>query len=77
VILDPDEPQRLANVCGQFDEHLRQIERRLDIRINNRGNRFQLTGPEANTQVARRVLQDLFSLAASEDVDPERVHMAL
>jgi len=77
VILDPDEPQRLVDVCGQFDEHLRQIERRLDIRINNRGNRFQLSGPAESTQVAKRVLEDLFSLAASEHVDPERVHMAL
>ncbi len=77
VVLDPDDQRRLANVCGQFDEHLRQIEQRLGIRINNRGNRFQLSGPGQATRVAERVLQDLFALAGSEHVDPARVHMAL
>ena len=77
VVLAPDDQQRLANVCGQFDEHLRQIEDRLGIRINSRGSRFQLTGSEQATQVGRRVLEDLFALAGSEHVDPERVHIAL
>jgi phosphate starvation-inducible PhoH-like protein len=44
VVLTPDDPRRLARLGGQFDEHLRQIERQLGIRINNRGNRFELVG---------------------------------
>ena len=77
VTLEPDDQRRLASVCGQFDEHLRQIEERLGIRINNRGNRFQLSGPASAAEVGRRVLQDLFALTEREHVDPERVHMAL
>ncbi len=77
VVLDPDDQRRLANVCGQFDEHLRQIEARLEISINNRGNRFQLSGSETAIRAGKRVLEDLFALAATEHVDPERVHMAL
>ena len=28
VVLDPFENDRLANLCGQFDEHIRLLERR-------------------------------------------------
>jgi phosphate starvation-inducible PhoH-like protein len=77
VVLTPDDPRRLARVGGQFDEHLRQIERQLGIRINNRGNRFELAGPPSSAERGRRVLEDLFDLAETEELDRERVHMAL
>jgi phosphate starvation-inducible PhoH-like protein len=77
VILSPDDPRRLASLNGQYDEHLRQIERQLGIAINNRGNRFELVGTEDATRRGSRVLEDLFELAAREELDPERVHIAL
>lgn len=77
VILSPDDHRRMANLCGQFDEHLRQIEQRLEIRVKNRGNRFRLTGKSASTAVGRDVLEELFSLTEDENLDPERVHMCL
>jgi phosphate starvation-inducible protein PhoH and related proteins len=77
IVLSPDDPRRLATLSGQFDEHLRQIERQLGIRINNRGNRFELVGAEDATLRGRRVIEDLFELAATEELDPERVHIAL
>jgi len=67
----------MANLCGQFDEHLRQIEKRLDIRIKSRGNRFQVTGQPVSAEIGRDVLEELFSLTAIENLDPERVHMCL
>jgi phosphate starvation-inducible PhoH-like protein len=77
VVLTPDDPRRLAALSGQFDEHLRQIERQLGIRINNRGNRFELVGREDAALRARRVIEDLFELTEREELDPERVHIAL
>jgi phosphate starvation-inducible PhoH-like protein len=56
---------------------LRQIERQLGIRINNRGNRFELAGSDPAKERGRRVLEDLFDLAATEELDAERVHMSL
>jgi phosphate starvation-inducible PhoH-like protein len=76
-VLTPDDPRRLARVGGQFDEHLRQIERQLGIRISNRGNRYELAGPDSAAERGRRVLEDLYDLAETEEVDAERVHMAL
>ena len=77
VILEPDDQHRLANLCGQFDEHLRLIESRLGLALSNRGNRFKLSGPAAALDTGRKVLEELFSLTESENLDPERVHMSL
>jgi phosphate starvation-inducible protein PhoH and related proteins len=77
IVLAPDDHRRLANLCGQFDEHIRQIEARLGIEINNRGNRFRLIGPEEAIRRGATVLEDLFARTADEELDRERVHMAL
>ena len=45
--LDPEDNARLANLCGPFDEHLRQIELRLGVEIDHRGHLFQVIGDEA------------------------------
>ena len=77
VVLEPADNNRLANLCGQFDEHLRQIERRLDVEISSRGNRFRVTGKPGAAQVGGDVLLSLFEMTDSERIDPERVHMLL
>jgi len=77
VVLEPADNHRLANLCGQFDEHLRQIERRLDVEIASRGNRFRVTGRPGAAEVGGDVLLSLFNMTDSERLDPERVHMLL
>ena len=77
VLLEPADNAALANLCGQFDEHLRQIERRLGIHISNRGNRFRVMGPSAKTRAAAQVLRELYELAGRESIDAERVHVCL
>ncbi|NIV17847.1 MAG: AAA family ATPase [Woeseiaceae bacterium] len=77
VVLEPADNNRLANLCGQFDEHLRQIERRLDVEISSRGNRFRVTGKPGAAEVGGDVLLSLFEMTDKERLDPERVHMLL
>ena len=77
VVLAPDDHERMANLCGQFDEHIRQIEDRLGLRIRNRGNRFELAGSETATNQGATVLKALFAATGTELLDPERVHMTL
>ena len=73
--LDPADNSRLANLCGPFDEHLRQLERSLDVRIDNRGNRFQVHGAQAT--VACRVLKRLYSATEDESLTAGTVHLYL
>jgi len=77
VVLEPADNNRLANLCGQFDEHLRQIERRLDVEIASRGNRFRITGQPGAAEIGGDVLARLFEMTDRERLDPERVHMLL
>jgi phosphate starvation-inducible PhoH-like protein len=77
VTLEPADNSRLANLCGQFDEHLRQIERRLNVEIASRGNRFRITGEPGAATMGGDVLLSLFEMTDSERLDPERVHMLL
>lgn len=73
----PADNSRLANLCGQFDEHLRQIERRLDVEIASRGNRFRVTGNPGAAKIGSDVLRSLFNMTDHERLDPERVHVCL
>jgi phosphate starvation-inducible PhoH-like protein len=77
LVLEPADNSRLANLCGQFDEHLRQIERRLDVEIASRGNRFRVTGKPGAARIGKDVLQSLFKMTDRESLDPERVHVCL
>ncbi len=77
IVLEPADNSRLANLCGQFDEHLRQIERRLNVDIASRGNHFRVTGPPGAAQAGGDVLLSLFEMTNNERLDPERVHMTL
>ena len=77
IVLEPADNNRLANLCGQFDEHLRQIERRLNVDISSRGNRFRVSGKPGAAQIGMDVIRSLFKLTGSESLDRERVHMCL
>jgi len=75
--LEPADTLRLANLCGQFDEHLKQIESRLGVDIFCRGNQFTLQGPERTCRAARRLLQGLYRLSATEVLTPEVINLHL
>jgi phosphate starvation-inducible PhoH-like protein len=77
ITLEPADNLRLANLCGQFDEHLRQVERRLGVEINNRGNNFRIIGAVEPVRAAAGVLQDLYRVSAEETLTPSRVHLYL
>ncbi len=77
LVLDPADNDRLANLCGQFDEHLRQIERRLGVDIANRGHAFHVYGPDDVAQAAARILRDLYDSTRTTALSPEGVHLHL
>lgn len=76
-MLEPEDNARLANLCGQLDQHLRQLERRLGIEINNRGVSFRLIGEQASVRVGEQLLRELYAQAAEEVLTPEKIHLSL
>jgi phosphate starvation-inducible PhoH-like protein len=77
LVLLPDDQTRLANLRGQFDEHLRQVETRLGLSIQSRGNRFEVRGPEAEARQGSEILERLYELTDDEDLNPEIVHLTI
>ena len=75
--LEPVDNERLMNLSGQFDQHLRQLETRLDVTIGNRGHDFKVSGLPAKIQVAINLIQALYDATASETLSPEKLHLYL
>ena len=78
LTLEPDDTRRLANLCGQYDEHIKQLEKRLGITIHNRGNAFQLSGPAKQIAAAAEILRQLYlETAHNTTLSPHTVHLYL
>ena len=73
--LQPANNERLINLCGQFDQHFKQIEEQLHVEIHNRGHQFNITGQAGNAQATINILQDLYRATASETLTPDTVHL--
>ena len=78
IILEPNDSLLLASLCGPFDAHLKQIERRLGIIIKNRGNDFQLFGEHKVVHAAGELLNHLYrEVNGGTDLTSELVHLFL
>jgi len=76
--LDPADPERLANLAGPFDAHLRQIELRRGVEIANRGNVFRVSGDdEATVADAETLLRALYLEAGEIVFDAQAIHLRL
>jgi len=77
LILEPLDNIRLVNLCGQLDEHLRLIERRLAVQIANRSNKFKITGKTEDREAAAAILQALYEESADTILDAQKIHLFL
>ncbi len=68
-VLQPEDNQRLNDLCGQLSENLRQIERHLAVEVGNRGHAFKIIGPADSTEKAAQLIQDLYALTATRRPD--------
>lgn len=81
--LEPADNQRLASLCGPFDDNLKQLERRLGVEISYRDNHFQLLGKQAQVDATAVILKHLYvetqPLKGGKvtDITPEMVHLTV
>lgn len=76
--LDPPDIERLANLAGPFDAHLRQIELRLGVEISNRGNVFRVAGRDDRVLArTEALLRELYADAGRETFDANAIHLRL
>ena len=76
--LEPDDPRRFAELCGELNQHLKQIEERLDIVIRHRGNTFSVSGEKERAEVASELLKRLYrETGKDEELTPNTIHLYL
>ena len=76
--LHPHDNQRLASICGLYDEHLHLIERRLSVTLRNRGHAFEITGALPNVKQASQLLQHLYQETLNgTQLNPESIQLFL
>lgn len=75
--LDPQDRNRLAELSGQMDEHLRLIEKQLKVQIHNRGHLFQVEGDEGRCAQSRFVIENLYAQTGAGVLNTDDVHLAL
>lgn len=78
LVLEPENAHRLANLCGHLNEHIRQIEKSLAVKIQHRGNIFRLSGSQQAVADGSRVLGSLYQVTESgSTISPDTVHLTL
>jgi len=75
--LVPTDNSRLANLCGQFNEHLHQLESHFDVGIACRSNHFQIEGRDENQRAAMAAIKNLYDVAGREALTPSTVQLYL
>ncbi|AVR95314.1 PhoH family protein [Pseudoduganella armeniaca] len=71
---EPLDNTRLANLCGPLDENLRQISAALDVTIFRRGEKFIVSG--TNAERAVQILEKFYAVA-DKVVPVEEVQLGL
>ena len=77
ISLKPADNDRLAKLCGQFDENLHAIEGHLGVEINNRGNTFEIIGIPASVDIAAKLLQHLYHDTKTTDIGQQQILLQL
>jgi len=82
LLLEPQDNDRQANLCGPMDDNLKTIERRLGVEISYRNNHFKIIGQPSNCQAVIQLLKDLYLetqtiKGKSSVISDETVHLAI
>jgi len=78
IDLDPIDNQRLAKLCGQFDEHLHLIEKQLGVVIHRRGHQFRMTGAAYSVRKASQLLHQLYQETKGQgEIDSAKIYLLL
>ncbi len=75
--LEPYDAKRLANLCGQLNEHIQLLAKRLNVRIKSRGNLFQISGESAAIRQTSQLLHTLYDETRQQQLTPNKIHLHL
>ena len=71
ITLEPEDNNRLLNLCGPLNNNIKEIELRFDVEINQRGNLFNFIGSKKNITIASQALKELYSSTSNDELSVE------
>ncbi len=80
--VSPADHQRISLLCGPFDDHIRQIERRFRVQLSFRDDKFRVLGLSTVLPQIQHLVEQLYAEtvnAAGKPIplSPEQVHLAI
>ena len=60
VTLEPQDNNRLSNLCGPLNDNIKILENLLDVKINQRGNLFHFIGKKESEEKASAMIKKLY-----------------
>jgi phosphate starvation-inducible PhoH-like protein len=72
----PPDNDRLANLAGSFDEHLKTIAAAFEVKIQRRNESFRVEGTKSHAERAVGLLQQLYGRAA-RPIGAEELELAI
>ena len=76
--LEPEDNNRLLSLCGEYNENLKQVEKRFKVSVSHRGHLFYVDGEKDNVNTAAKVLHTLYEYTKKKSgLGAETVHLIL
>ena len=76
-LLAPFDNRRFANLCGNFDENIKQIEEYFKVDILSKGDILKIRGSDESVVKTRTIINKLYKISASEEINFEAIHVLL
>jgi len=76
-LLAPFDNRRFANLCGNFDENIKQIEEYFKVDILSKGDILKIRGSDESVVKTRTIINKLYKISASEEINFEAIHVIL
>ena len=74
LILEPEDNNRLQNLCGPLNNNIKEIEQRFNIQINHRGNLFDFIGDKKNITIASEAVKELYFTSQKNIISIDYLH---
>jgi len=76
--IQPEDHERINDLCGPTNSTLKQIEKELKIKIINRGSQFKIEGDSPNTKLAKDIILKIYKdLENNKTIEPSDIHLYL
>ena len=76
-LLAPFDNRRFSNLCGNFDENIKQIEEYFKVDILSKGDILKIRGSDESVVKTRTIINKLYKISASEEINFEAIHVLL